>query len=185
MKRKLVCITAFLTLLLALTTSVTTNVHAATVSTPSSSTDLKACAVIDVQLHGSQDPTMTCAQKQKVVNGKITPAGIVQGGCNAGTLQLFGDANYSGGPLDSGNILCFSGYGSTNMTSYPYSYPFQSVPESWNDELSSFKTGNACVAFYWNTNDGGSSFSEGPYVNVSYIGDTWNDQVSSFYRYAC
>jgi hypothetical protein len=174
MKRKLVLIPVFLLLLLVLTTSMTTNVSAASASKT-------ACTMYNVGLHGSQPATVTCLHFSKVVNGKIIPSSLTSGACNAGDLQLYADANYSGGI--AGNILCLFGYGGVNMADFFYSDLFQS--ENWNDKLSSYKTGNACAAFYWDSNGQGSSFNDGKYINVSYIGDTWNDQVSSLQRYPC
>jgi hypothetical protein len=104
-------------------------------------------------------------------------------------MQVWDDANYttSEGYIYNSYELCIYGTGSANISDYNFPCGPYTAQCTWNDAISSFKSGQQNGYFYWNSNDGGANywFSSGEYC--SYIGNhlngsnvaNWNDQISS------
>jgi hypothetical protein len=128
------------------------------------------CVVERVVLHGTQSPSVTCLQTVSTTPvGQVTPA--YSRGCQ-GDLRLYADANYGG------SVLCLSGRGVYNLTAYQQCVVFFCFG-SWNDVLSSYATGIHWGHYAWDINNGGAHLSFSANQNVSYVGNAWNDQVSS------
>jgi hypothetical protein len=129
------------------------------------------CVVQRVVLHGTQPPTVTCLQTATApLAARVTPDRST--GC-IGDLILYQDANYGG------SVLCLSGRGLYNLNNFPINCFLVFCNGTWNDQLSSFSTGQQRGHFAWDINNQGAWYGFSPGQNVSYIGNTWNDQASS------
>jgi hypothetical protein len=143
------------------------------------------CRVMQVTLHGNNAPTNTCLM---MTGAKISPA-TQSSSCISSSVQLFVDINYGRAEL------CFTGVGYANLTDYqwfettcdPVTGFCNPVFFSWNDALSSFRTGSWRGYLWWDINKGGPNlfFSAletcpniGAHINGTNLAN-WNDRASS------
>ena len=126
----------------------------------------ESCYRMRVQLNGDQTPTATCLLKNKPKPGDITP-NIMKSACNTTDLQLFVASNYGG------TELCFTGTGSTNLVNYWIDWPFT----SWEEVVSSYKSGKWWGHFSYFANDGDPDYGLFDHVLCPWIGSYWNDHV--------
>lgn len=127
------------------------------------------CHTLRVQLNGDQPATSTCLDPQPQANGQVQPQ-TAQTSCASSDLHLWSDANYSG------DLICFSGTGSVNLTDYGRGYF-----GNWNDAASSYSTGQRCGTFYADINLAGVAQGFGPGQSGGFTNGTpvHNDQLSS------
>ncbi len=159
-------------LLAGLTVALPRTAHAASV-TPQP----QRCVVTQVILNGTQPPTMTCLRTVATPAGphsagQVTPDRFT-GSCDPSVLVLYQDANYGG------DQLCIKGGGLFNLTAISRDCLGLICWTNWNDTVSSFSTGTRWGHFAWNIGNGGAWYYFSPGERVPYIGNTWNDQVSS------
>lgn len=128
------------------------------------------CLVLRVQLNGDQPVVATCLQATPVSGHSGTAPGpnISTRACATTDVHLYLDAGYAG------PVICFYGYGTTNLTDY-----WLDLLTSWNDQASSFTPGNWSGKFYWNTNGSGSYWLFAAGLGGGNLTGVWNDQVSS------
>jgi hypothetical protein len=163
---------------------------------------IQECAVRLVHLNGTAPATVTCAQNRLVTfkqqqdsayvrqsSRLLTQFGPQTSGspsCYTGwpgyATAVYQDAGYGG------NCMGVTGVGVLNFTDYtmdyqiacfPYPYQCYEVPRSWNDQISSYQTGGNDGHFCWDINAGGCNWGFVSNENNSWIGSTWNDQISS------
>lgn len=88
-------------------------------------------------------------------------------------VRFFEDANKSGAFLDVLGEAC-----DTN----PDADDEGGLPTAWNDRISSFEGYNSCeVKLYEDGNLTGATY--GPVASTNYVGDTLNDEASSYRLY--
>ena len=79
------------------------------------------------------------------------------------------------------------GTGLLNFTDYTMAYkiacftPSQcyQVPVTWNDQISSFKSYQNQGYFCWDIDAGSCNYGFSRNQNTSYVGNTWNDNITS------
>ena len=129
------------------------------------------CHSLSVHLNGKAPATVKCLDKQ---SGPF----IGKTGCASNTLIIYADAGFSGWSI------CFSGWGSTDMTSY-WVNPFW----NWNDQASSYISSCNSGVFYKDTGQRGQqqSFAKNEQANFDgQNGHLPNDSLSSvFISTAC
>jgi hypothetical protein len=124
------------------------------------------CAVLRVQLNGTQPAIKTCLDVAQP--GQRLPTTT---NCWASDFQIFQDSYYGG------KKLCFYGSGFVRLNEYPL-YSYLSYP-TWDDRISSFKTGQFYVDFYEHNNAGGEQIRYAPWQERPTMRTGWNDRVSS------
>jgi hypothetical protein len=163
---------------------------------------VQECAGQVVHLNGTAPATVTCVQKrlatfQRQQDGAyvrqsstlLTPFGPqAYGGpsCVNGApdydMCVYKDASYGG------TWMGVNGTGALNFTDYtmeyriacfPYVNQCYLVPVSWNDQISSFKASHNQGYFCWDINTGSCNYGFVFNQNTAYVGNTWNDQISS------
>lgn len=124
------------------------------------------CHSLSVHLNGTAPATVKCLDKQ------LGPD-IGKTGCGSNTLIIYADAGFSGWNI------CFSGWGSTDMTSY-WVNPFW----NWNDQASSYISSCNSGVFYADTGQRGQQqpFANNQQANFDgQNGHLPNDSLSSVY----
>jgi hypothetical protein len=145
----------------------------ASAASPSSSAQKSSCHELLVHLNGNALATSQCLDQKIGASTGFKPATAQDNCTTIGALKIFSDANYQG------NVICFTGTGSVNLTSYWIAWPFV----SWNDVASSFDGGCMAGTFYANTNNWGASEAFGNGNNAGAFdgvnGHLPNDTLSS------
>lgn len=124
------------------------------------------CAVLRVELNGTQPATKTCLiTEQQALRLPTTTY------CISSDFQIFQDTHYGG------RKLCFYGSGFVRLNEYPL-YSYLPYP-TWDDKISSFKTGQFYVDFYEHNHASGERIRYAPWQSRPTMRDGWNDRVSS------
>jgi hypothetical protein len=161
---------------------------------------VQECASQRVHLKGTPPATVTCVQKRLATfkrqqNGAyvrqsstlLTPldpqsSGTPWGCISPSEMCVYQNASYGG------NVMGVDGTGVLNSTDYtmeyryictPWPYKCQQFPVTWNDQISSFKSYQNQGYFCWDINAGSCNYGFPRNQNTSYVGNTWNDQISS------
>jgi hypothetical protein len=131
------------------------------------------CHNTAVVLHGTQPPTISCADgqssvKTKSVVGKIQPNAIHTGDCSGASLWLYWDASFSG------DRLCVRGAGQLDLQTVTNNNQcFLGVCLNWFDEVSSYFSGCSTGKLSETNTSVYQTFSA--YESVSYVGNAFND----------
>jgi hypothetical protein len=135
--------------------------------------------VLQVQLNGDRPATHACLaqfpDEQRTESSAQAPSPQLTSCQSWTSVELFVDTNYGGARL------CIGGTGTMNLDYYTY-YEWWGparVPRSWNDKLSSFKTGSQYVNFYEHKNLGGQRLRYASNQSRASMPSGWNDRVSS------
>lgn len=93
----------------------------------------------------------------------------------AGVLEIdYTDANFGG------STFTWNGQDCRAMGSSSFQFVDNLQALGWGDRISSFQSFNHCYStHYWDANRSGPSFTRHASDPMSYVGDTWNDQISS------
>lgn len=135
----------------------------------------QGCEVQSVTLHGNTknvSPSIVCADA-KSASG-IQP-NISTATCTSSAIILYKD-EFGGG------TLCFSGYGSTDLTNYCLPLEDGGCLYNWNDEVTSFSTTSYTNSGSFYVNIGESGFMTSFYRStgaVDWAGTSFNDEASS------
>jgi hypothetical protein len=128
------------------------------------------CSHLQVYLHGKQNPSFKCMD---AVQHSVSPNGISPSGCDAHSLILWSDADFSG------YTICFKGAGGTDLTSYCLPWYDGGCLYSWNDWASSYAPGCSAGRIYKDIGEQNALVSfgaNGPRGNLS---GSKNDAASS------
>ena len=160
---------------------------------------VQECAYQMVHLNGTAPATVTCVQKrletfQRQQNGAyvlqsstlLTQLGPQSSGTEFGCIWpsemcVYQNASYGG------YVMGVDGTGLLNFTDYTMAYkiacftPSQcyQVPVTWNDQISSFKSYQNQGYFCWDIDAGSCNYGFSRNQNTSYVGNTWNDNITS------
>lgn len=182
----------------------------ASVKTPVRSTSLMdTCQTMRVQLNKSGTPKNTCLrtvaqyrQNQSLFGrnlATIYSREYITGNgnpCQSSDVQLWTSINYQPDHFsDVQRELCFYGVGWANLTNYQYVYTYFCwydtggcvAQETWNDQVSSFKTGSWSGYFDWDINTNGAwirynaneTCANIGYKNMGSNNANWNDKMST------
>jgi hypothetical protein len=135
------------------------------------------CAVLRVQLNGTQPATHTClvpASTEQGTTASAVSSTTASSHCWSGDVKLHRDSYFSG------PSICFTGEGWANLKDYYYyPWPWPNFVLSWNDKLSSFSTGQYYVNFYEHSFLYGAKLRYASYQSRSFMPSGWDDRVSS------
>jgi hypothetical protein len=140
---------------------------------PTATPPANDCAVLRVQLNGTQPATQTCLATAQPGQGT---GRVGSGGCFTGDFELYSDSGFGG------KRLCLWGYGTANLRDYDFGWW-----RSWEDKTSSFKSGYYCGYLYHD----GPPYYQGQYYFTytqyfsSMPSSWWNDSVSAVFIRQC
>jgi hypothetical protein len=137
----------------------------------------EGCAVLRVQLNGSQPATHTCLARTPDGPGTepSTPEteGIGTSYCWPSSVILFENQYYSG------KSICFDGWGTVNLSNYMLRItPWPPFYWTWDDKVSSFSAGGT-VRFYEYKDARGAAFTRFATQRQPTMPYGWDNRVSS------